>query len=125
MTRAYNGFLSSQSCETQIHDVVKKRLLFERRDWLMYTLAGIPTTLQAADAYKQRPFFADSRELSKAHAECRRLEQEVMGLRRDLEACRTESKESTEQANMANIQNQLLIDMVRVRARLRFSHHTR
>lgn len=35
-----------------------------------------------------------------------------MELRRDLENCRKEAKQSVEQENMASFQNQLLIDMV-------------
>lgn len=58
---------------------------------------------------------SDSTELSKANEESQRLEQEVLQLRRDLEASRTETKESAEQANMAMFQNQLLLDMVRVK----------
>lgn len=48
----------------------------------------------------------DSRELAKTQRECKRLEQEVLELRK-------EAKQSAEQANMVNFQNQLLIDMVR------------
>ena len=36
----------------------------------------------------------------------------MLELRQDLEACRAEAKESAEHANMANFQNQLLLDMV-------------
>eukprot|EP00904_Undaria_pinnatifida_P004783 jgi/Undpi1/1434/HiC_scaffold_11.g04825.m1 len=43
-----------------------------------------------------------------------RLEREVLELRQDLEACRAEAKESAEHANMANFQNQLLLDMLAV-----------
>lgn len=41
------------------------------------------------------------------------MEQEVLELRRELEASLKEAKQSAEEANMANFQNQLLIDMVR------------
>jgi len=54
----------------------------------------------------------DSLELSKAQEECKRLEQEVLELRRDLDTSLKEAKQSAEQANMVNFQNQLLIDMV-------------
>ncbi|CAM9324985.1 unnamed protein product [Scytosiphon promiscuus] len=56
----------------------------------------------------------DSEELSKAYEECRRLEQEVHRLRRDLEGCQKDAKQSVERENMANFQNQLLIDMLAV-----------
>lgn len=60
-------------------------------------------------------FASDSTELSKAQGECRRLEQEVLDLRRDLQLCRAAAKESAEKANMATFQNQLLLDMVRAK----------
>lgn len=56
----------------------------------------------------------DSRELAKTQGACKRLEQEVLELRRDLETCQKEAKQSAEEANMAIFQNQLLIDMVRM-----------
>ncbi|CAM9705482.1 unnamed protein product [Ectocarpus fasciculatus] len=56
----------------------------------------------------------DSRELAAAQGECKRLEKEVMELRRDLENSRKEAKQSVEQENMASFQNQLLIDMLAV-----------
>ena len=59
------------------------------------------------------PTCPDSRELARTQAECERLEKEVLELRRDLETSLKEAKHSAEQANMANFQNQLLIDMVR------------
>ncbi|CAN0077473.1 unnamed protein product [Ectocarpus sp. 12 AP-2014] len=56
----------------------------------------------------------DSRELATAQGECKRLEKEVMELRRDLENYRKDAKQSAEQENMASFQNQLLIDMLAV-----------
>lgn len=55
----------------------------------------------------------DCHDLAKAQGECKRLEQEVLELRRDLEASLKDAKQSAEEANMANFQNQILIDMVR------------
>ncbi|CAM9658341.1 unnamed protein product [Hapterophycus canaliculatus] len=56
----------------------------------------------------------DSAELSKAHGECQRLEEGIHRLRRELESCREEAKQSAERENMAQFQNQLLIDMLAV-----------
>lgn len=59
------------------------------------------------------PFIVtESRELSRACENCQRWEQEVRELRRELETCRTRARESAQQANMANFQNQVLLDMV-------------
>lgn len=55
----------------------------------------------------------DCHDLSKAQEDCKRLEREVLELRRDLEVSLKEAKQSAEEANMANFQNQLLIDMVK------------
>lgn len=56
---------------------------------------------------------SDSPELSNTHREKQRLEQEVLELRRDLDASRGDAKESADHANMATFQNQLLLDMAR------------
>lgn len=73
----------------------------------------IPETIPCFSDLRDPSSSPDCHDLSKAEGECKRLEQEVLELRRDLEASLKEAKQSAEEANMANFQNQILIDMVR------------
>lgn len=79
----------------------------------IYKHIGCPTTPDRKRHDVCTVASPDSHDLTKAQGDCKRLEQEVLELRRDLETSLKEAKQSAEQANMANFQNQLLIDMVR------------
>lgn len=69
------------------------------------------TALPAVEIHTWK--LSESPELSRVQEECRRLQKEVLELRRDLENFKAQADESTERVKTISLQNQLLLDMVR------------